>query len=116
MISTQYIQAAMSHADYDKDSHGGYFGEIPDLPDVWASGTTLEDCRQSLQAGLELWIVTALLTHIPIPEINEFHLDITKVDELTAEELAEVNAEIELVRTEGTVSLEEVMRDMRTPA
>jgi predicted RNase H-like HicB family nuclease len=114
MILTHYIQAAMSRADYEKDGEG-YFGEIAILPEVWASGATLEECRQSLQEVLELWIVSSLLAHQTIPEIGDAHLDPIKADELTDEELAEVEAAIESARTEGTVSLAEVM-DVRTPA
>ena len=44
-----YIDAALARAHYelmqDKDP---YYGEVPELQGVWASGKTLEECRRNL--------------------------------------------------------------------
>jgi predicted RNase H-like HicB family nuclease len=54
---TQYIQAAMKRAVYEKLSDGSYCGEIPGFQGVYASAGTLEDCREMLQEVLEGWLV-----------------------------------------------------------
>ena len=44
---TEYINAALSHAKYEiiEDTEP-YYGEIPELKGVWATGKTLEECRR----------------------------------------------------------------------
>ena len=35
---------------------GVYYGEIPPLAGVWATGKTLEDCQRDLREVLEEWV------------------------------------------------------------
>jgi predicted RNase H-like HicB family nuclease len=49
---------------------GQYFGEIPSLQGVWATGTTLEACRDELEEILEEWPALSLSRNLPIPVIN----------------------------------------------
>jgi predicted RNase H-like HicB family nuclease len=63
---TQYIQAQFKKATYKILEDGIYFGEIPGLKGVWASGKTLEICRQELQEVLEEWILLKLIDGDPI--------------------------------------------------
>lgn len=68
---TAYINAAMAHARYEiLPDDGSYYGEIPELPGVWANTDTLEECRQELQEVLEEWIALGLASHHPIPPID----------------------------------------------
>ena len=48
---TEYIDEALSRARYEiiDDQETPYYGEIPDLPGVWASAATLEGCRRELK-------------------------------------------------------------------
>jgi predicted RNase H-like HicB family nuclease len=58
---TEYINTAMRHARYDiLPEGGGYYGEIPGLPGVWANADTLEACREELREVLEDWIALGL--------------------------------------------------------
>ena len=58
---TVYIQAAMRHARYEMiDEVKPFYGSIPECQSVWASGATLEECREELQGVLEDWIVLGL--------------------------------------------------------
>jgi len=42
----EYITAALHHARYEIiEDDEPYYGEVPELPGVWATGTTLEACR-----------------------------------------------------------------------
>jgi predicted RNase H-like HicB family nuclease len=46
------------------------YAHIPDLPGVWATGKTLEDCRNELISVIEGWIALRLRMGDPIPTIN----------------------------------------------
>jgi predicted RNase H-like HicB family nuclease len=57
MIS-EYINAAMKNAHYEIiEDEEPYYGEIPELKGVWATGKTLEECRDNLTENLEGWIL-----------------------------------------------------------
>ena len=34
-----------------------YYGEIKDCPGVWATGATLEECREHLEDTLDGWLL-----------------------------------------------------------
>lgn len=45
----EYINAALEHANYEIiEDDEPYYGEIPELPGVFATGRTLEECRRNL--------------------------------------------------------------------
>ena len=68
---TEYIKAAMYKATYEIiDDPEPFYGEIPELKGVWATGKTLEACRDSLMSALEDWIVFRLRTGRSIPSIG----------------------------------------------
>lgn len=75
----EYINAAMKQARYKiiKDDEP-YYGEIPSCRGVWATGKTLEQCRENLEDTLEGWIVVRLQHGLTIPTlrgktIGKFH-------------------------------------------
>ncbi|VVB63632.1 Uncharacterised protein [uncultured archaeon] len=52
----EYIKAAMDKATYEIiDDQEPFYGEIPELRGVWATGKTLESCRDRLMSALEVW-------------------------------------------------------------
>lgn len=57
-ILTEHIEEALKSAHYEiiKDDDP-YYGEIDELKGVWASGKTLEVCRNNLKETLEGWIL-----------------------------------------------------------
>jgi predicted RNase H-like HicB family nuclease len=67
---TSYIQAAMQRAKYEILADGSFYGEIPNLPGVWANASTLEGCRKELQEVLEGWIVLGLQMGHPLPVVD----------------------------------------------
>jgi len=68
---TAYIQAAMRHAHYEMiEDAKPFYGSIPECQGVWATGETLEACREELQSVLEEWIVLGLRMGHPIPTIS----------------------------------------------
>jgi predicted RNase H-like HicB family nuclease len=72
----EYIEAAMALAKYEiiKDEDP-YYGEIPGLEGVWASGKTLEECRRNLVDVLDGWIVVRLKKGLPVPQIGNYQVE-----------------------------------------
>ena len=48
---TEYVDEALRRARYEliDDKASPYYGEVLDLPGVWACSETLESCRQERQ-------------------------------------------------------------------
>ena len=67
---TAYIEAAMRHARYEYlDDDREWYGSIPELPGVWATGATEDDCRAELRSALEDWLAIGLRLGHDIPPI-----------------------------------------------
>jgi predicted RNase H-like HicB family nuclease len=74
----QYIQAALEHARYEIiDDEEPYYGEVPELPGVWASGNTLEECRRNLEEVIDEWIIIRLRKGLEIPPVGDFSIEPT---------------------------------------
>jgi predicted RNase H-like HicB family nuclease len=72
---TEYIQRALEHAHYEIiDDEEPYYGEIPELPGVWATGSTLEACRHHLASALEDWLLFSLSQGLSIPPIDDLEI------------------------------------------
>jgi len=72
----QYIEAALSHARYEIiDDEEPYYGEVPDLVGVWATGKTLEECRKNLAEVIDGWIVVRLRRGLAIPPIDNLTIE-----------------------------------------
>ena len=68
----EFVEAAMAKARYEKIKNGTepYYGEIPACKGVWATGRTLEACRDSLQEVLDGWIAFRLRKGLAIPVVG----------------------------------------------
>ena len=77
---TEYIEEALERARYEliDDPDTPYYGEVPDLPGVWASGATLEACRRELKDVVEGWLLVSVKKPLPIPPLDP--LEIKEVD------------------------------------
>lgn len=73
----EYIEAAMRHAHYEliDQTDQPYYGEIPGLDGVLATGETLEQCRDNLEDALDAWLALGLQLGHPIPEVEGIHLE-----------------------------------------
>ncbi|WP_273702199.1 type II toxin-antitoxin system HicB family antitoxin [Acetomicrobium sp.] len=70
---TEYIEAALERAEYEIiEDDEPYYGAIPQLKGVWATGRTLEECRRNLKEVLEGWIVIRLQRGLAIPQIGQY--------------------------------------------
>ena len=77
---TSYIRAAMHHARYEiLEDERPFYGEIPECQGVWASGVTLEECREELESSLEDWLLFRLSRQLPVPVIDDLDLSIREV-------------------------------------
>ena len=75
----QYIQAALEHAKYEIiEDEEPYYGEVPELQGVWASGKTLEECRKNLEDVVDEWIIIKLQKGLSIPLIENFNFETTE--------------------------------------
>ncbi len=67
----EYLEAALGRARYETiNDEEPFYGEIPDCPGVWASGTTEEECRRRLAEALDGWLILSLQRGLPIPQID----------------------------------------------
>jgi predicted RNase H-like HicB family nuclease len=71
----EYIEAALARARYEviRDEEP-YYGEVPDLKGVWATGKTLEECRKRLSEVIEGWIIIRLRKGLPIPPLGKYRI------------------------------------------
>jgi predicted RNase H-like HicB family nuclease len=57
----EYIHKALEKAQYEiLEDDEPYYGEVPELEGVWATGNTLEECRKNLEEVIDEWIVFRL--------------------------------------------------------
>jgi predicted RNase H-like HicB family nuclease len=74
---TAYIHAAMHHEHYELlPDNEGFYGEVEDLPGVWAQAPTLELCREELQSVLEGWLLLGLRLGHSLPIIDAIDLNV----------------------------------------
>ena len=76
---TEYIEAALAQATYEIiQDEEPYYGEIPGLQGVWASGKTLEECRRNLAEAIEGWVLLSIAKGLPIPALGEVAIHLPK--------------------------------------
>ncbi len=72
---TEYIEEALKTARYEIiEDEDPYYGEIDKLKGVWATGKTLEECRDNLKEVIEGWILLSIKKGLPIPKIGKFEI------------------------------------------
>lgn len=75
----QYIQAALEHAKYEiTEDEEPYYGEVPELQVIWASGKTLEECRKNFEDVIDEWIIIRSIKGLSIPPIGNFNFETTE--------------------------------------
>jgi predicted RNase H-like HicB family nuclease len=77
---TNYIQKALDNARYEIiEDEEPYYGEVPGLDGVWATGPTLETCRKHLAAALEDWLVFSIAKGFPVPAIDGISIELPQL-------------------------------------
>ena len=58
---TEYVDETLRRAHYEKiDDEEPIYGEIKELKGLWATGHTLEECRENLKKVVEGWILLGI--------------------------------------------------------
>ena len=66
-----FLDTFLAQAKYEIIDDGKrFYGEIKTLRGVWATGKTLEECRENLISALEGWLVFRLRNQLPIPRFK----------------------------------------------
>ncbi len=72
----QYIAAALAAARYEEiEDEEPWYGEIPGLRGVWATGRTEEECRAHLAEALDGWLLVRLRRGLAIPPVGGVRLE-----------------------------------------
>jgi len=72
-VLIEYIEEALKRARYEIiDDEEPYYGAIAELQGVWATGKSLEECRNTLKEVIEGWIIVSIKKGLPIPKLGEF--------------------------------------------
>jgi predicted RNase H-like HicB family nuclease len=67
-----YIDAAMQRARYELiQDEEPFYGEVPELQGVWATGKTLEKCREHLAEAVEDWVLFSIANGLPVAPLGE---------------------------------------------
>ena len=67
----EYINTALSRAHYVSiEDEEPYYGEVPGLDGVWATGHTLEACRENLAAAVEDWLLFSIARGLSVPALG----------------------------------------------
>ncbi len=79
----EYIDEALKIARYEIiDDEEPYYGEITELKGVWATGKTLEECRNNLKEVIEGWLLISIKKGLPIPKLGD--VEIKEIQEVVA--------------------------------
>jgi len=71
----EYIEAAMKRAHYELiDDEEPFYGEVPELQGVWATGQTLEECRQNLAEVVDSWVLIRLARGLAVPPLGQVQI------------------------------------------
>ena len=67
----EFLMEYLSKARYELIEKGKtYYGEISELKGVWATGKTLEQCRQNLLDTLEGWVLLRIKKNLSVPNFK----------------------------------------------
>ena len=74
---SEYIQAALTLAEYDTLEDGSYVATVEGLQGVIAIGDSVEECRRDLIEVIEGWIVLRLKLGDSIPPIQGISINVS---------------------------------------
>ena len=72
---TKYLREAMNRARSKILDDETYYGWIEELPGVWASAGSLEECREELGSGVEDWLLLGLKLGHKMPSLGDMDLN-----------------------------------------
>jgi hypothetical protein len=78
-VLTDYIKAAMRHAEYEDLADEGWYGHIPGFEGLWASAPSQSEIPKELQSSLEDWILVGLRLGHALPIVDGIDLNVQRV-------------------------------------
>ena len=76
----KYLTSAMHRAHYEfLKNDKKFYGEIPECKGVFATGKTLEVCREKLEEVLEEWTFFRISRHLNLPVMDGVKLQVKEV-------------------------------------
>jgi predicted RNase H-like HicB family nuclease len=72
-VLVEYLREAMRRAKYKILEDGTYYGWVEELPGVWASAGSAEECREELESVVGDWLFLGLkMGHeiVPLGDID----------------------------------------------
>ena len=74
-ILSDYLDRALSEAEYDKLEDGTFSGRIPSCKGVIAFAASLRECELELRSVLEDWVLVGLKLGHPLPVLDALDLN-----------------------------------------
>lgn len=71
MMISEYLDVALQTARYEVLDDGSHYGEIPEMPGVWAAAESQEACRCQLREIAEEWTLLGYWFHESLPVIGD---------------------------------------------
>lgn len=68
---TEYVDTALSRADYEKLEDGSFVATVPGMRGVIATGKSLEKCRTELREVIEEWLLVRVSRNLPVPSLGK---------------------------------------------
>lgn len=78
---TDYVEEALTQAEYDKLDDGSFSGRIPACKGVIAFGNSLRECEAELRSTLEDWVLVGLKLGHKLPVLDSIDLNKEPVNE-----------------------------------
>ena len=69
-LLSRYVEAALRHAEYERDENGMIIAQVPRAAGFFAQGETFEEARENLREVIEGNVLLALQLKLPIPTIK----------------------------------------------
>jgi predicted RNase H-like HicB family nuclease len=69
LVLSDYLNRALSEAEFEELEDGSYAGRIPSCAGVLAFGATLKSCQDELRSTLEDWISLGIKLGHPLPKL-----------------------------------------------
>jgi predicted RNase H-like HicB family nuclease len=74
-ILSDYVEAALEQAEYDKLEDETFAGRIPSCKGVVAFARTLRECESELRSTLEDWVLVGLKLGHELPVLANLNLN-----------------------------------------
>ncbi len=76
----EYLAAALELAHYELiEDEEPFYGEVPGLEGVWATGRSLEECRRNLRSAVEDWLLLGISRGDSIPPLGGVVVEVPRV-------------------------------------